>query len=142
MSSLHVGGVGSAAWPDREWGVAGRTERVERVDSVKRVVDDPRALGPFADGTARRTHPAEHNPWNPAADRRSVNGYDQILDSLRTAALERDAARAGSANAEPPETGERATKPLAASGFGDAYVRNAIAQYQRNSSLTRSSITP
>jgi hypothetical protein len=131
MSSLHVGVAGRAAWPDREWGVAGRKESVERVDSIEKVVDDPRTLGPLADGPARRT---ERNPWNPAADREAVNGYDHILDSLRTAALKRDAALAGDAKTGQPET----VNPVTAGESGEAYVRNAIAQYQRNSSVTPS----
>jgi hypothetical protein len=177
MSSVNVGGAGGVTWPDREWGVASRKARVERVDSIKKVVDDPRTLGPVANATARRTNPATpltqqdfeiatrsgpngltmksfdqlvpnapkvgRNPWNPAADRTSVNGYDHILDSLRDAALKRDAALAGSAKAEAaptafaerPDTVKPASKPLTASEFGEAYVRNAIAQYQRTSSL-------
>ena len=86
---------------------------VERVDSIQKVVSDERSLGPLV----------ERNPWNPAADRESVNGYDQIMDSLRTAALRRDAAPATTVVQEQPETVE----------FGDPYVRNAIAQYERNS---------
>ena len=47
----------------------------------------------------------DRNPWNPAADRKSVNRYDHIMDSLRTAALKRDAALAGTsatAHRSPP----------------------------------------
>src|SRR5689334_19038661 len=131
MSSLNVGGAGSATWPDREWGAASRKDKVEQVDSIKKVVDDQRSLGPLANGTARRTSQTtaltqqdfevatrlgphgvtmksfdqlvpnapkvERNPWNPVADRKSVNGYDHIMESLRTSALKRDAALAGSA---------------------------------------------
>ena len=78
--------VGSARWPDREWGVASRKDAVDRVDSVGKVVDDERSLGPLANGTAVERvspDPAERGP---------VNGYDHIMDSLRTAALRRDAA--------------------------------------------------
>jgi hypothetical protein len=64
MSSLRVGGTGRAAWPGREWGVAGRTDSVERVASIKKVVDDQRSLGPLV----------ERNPWNPAADLESTDG--------------------------------------------------------------------
>jgi hypothetical protein len=123
MSSLRVGGTGRAAWTGT---VAGRTDSVERVDSIKKVVDDQRSLGPLV----------ERNPWNPAADRESVNGYDQIMDSLRTAALRRDAALAAGARAEAAPTARAGTVVQTQSEpveFGDAYVREAIAQYERNS---------
>ena len=89
----------------------------------------------------------ERNPWNPTADRKSVNGYDHIMESLRTAALTRDAALAGSSSTA---EGQSATADTAATSampaadatssataqLGEAYVRNAIAAYARNSSLT------
>ena len=82
----------------------------------------------------------DRNPFNPVADRKSVNGYDHIMDSLRTAALKRDAALAGGRDRRSPGgsgAGEPATdKPPTVNEFGEAYVRNAIAHYQRNSSLT------
>ena len=105
----------------------------------------------------------DRNPFNPAADRKSVNGYDHIMESLRTAALKRDAALAGTSAtgesatatadtaATPATTGANTTtsataspayKPLTANEFGEAYVRNAIAAYARNSSLTPAATTP
>src|SRR4051794_33720205 len=84
----------------------------------------------------------DRNPWNPAADRKSVNGYDHIMDSLRTAALRRDAALAGTsetasattatadtaatsatpaANTTTSATAALAYAPLTANQFGEAY---------------------
>jgi hypothetical protein len=95
----------------------------------------------------------DRNPFNPVADRKSVNGYDHIMESLRTAALKRDAALAGTSSTpgSASSTSDTAAtsvapsasattlvadKPRAANEFGEAYVRNAIAAYARNSSLT------
>ena len=192
MSSLNVGGATSAEWPERDWPTSSRKDAVERADSIQRLVDDQRSLGPQATGTARYTNPSaaltqqdfevatrlgpngvtvrsldqlvsapkvDRNPWNPAADRKSVNGYDHIMESLRTAALKRDAALAGSsatataqsatadtaatsampaADTTTSATAALAYKPLTADEYGEAYVRNAIAAYARNSALTSS----
>ncbi|MDA0162789.1 hypothetical protein OM076_21125 [Solirubrobacter ginsenosidimutans] len=154
------------------------------MNSIQKVVDDERSLGPLASGTARHTSStaaltqqdfevatrlgpngvamksvdqlvpapkADRNPWNPAADRTSVNQYDHVMDALRTSALKRDAALAGSsgtaaaadttadtAAAPAPATAEAqspAHAPLTPDQFGEAYVRDAIAAYERNSSL-------
>jgi hypothetical protein len=154
------------------------------VNSIQKVVDDERSLGPLASGTARHTSStaaltqqdfevatrlgpngaamksvdqlvgapkADRNPWNPAADRKSVNQYDHVMDALRTSALKRDAALAGSSStaaaadttadtavAPAPATAEAqspASAPLTPNQFGEAYVRDAIAAYERNSSL-------
>jgi hypothetical protein len=88
---------------------------------------------------------ADRNPWSPVADRRSVNPYDHIMDALRTSALKRDAALAGSsataattdaAAGEPPASEPAlAYAPLTPNQYGEAYVRNAIAAYERNSGL-------
>jgi hypothetical protein len=103
----------------------------------------------------------DRNPWNPASDRRSVNPYDHIMDALRTSALKRDAALAGTSAtasstaaaadhvvARSPVTASAATEtaklayaPLTSSQYGEAYVRNAIAAYERNSELNRGSST-
>jgi hypothetical protein len=111
-----------------------------------------------ADATAAK---ADRNPWNAVPDRRSVNPYDHIIDALRTSALKRDAALAGtSATASatdvaadravatsPPtasaatETAKLAYPTLTSSQYGEAYVRNAIAAYQRNSDLSSGSST-
>jgi hypothetical protein len=80
---------------------------------------------------------ADRNPFNPAADRKSVNGYDHIMESLRAAALKRDAALAGtssSSKAVSATTDDAAAEEPRAQ-YGEAYVRNAIAAYARNSSL-------
>src|SRR3954447_7210717 len=129
MSSLNVVGATSARWAEKDWPTSNRKDAVERADSIQKLVDDQRSLGPLATGTARYTNPsaaltqqdfevatrvgpngvtvrsldplapkADRNPWNPAADRKSVNGYDHIMESLRTAALKRDAALAGSSS--------------------------------------------
>jgi hypothetical protein len=166
MSNLTVGGATSAQWPDTDW--ASRKDTVERVDSIQKAVDDERSLGAFANGTARRTSStaavtqqdfeaasrlgpsakttdqavappkADRNPFNPAADRKSVNGYDHIMESMRTAALKRDAALAGSSSTSKAvsATTDDAAAEEPRAQYGDAFVRNAIAAYRRNSSLT------
>ena len=182
--SMTVGGAGSPKWPDRDWPASSTSPVVERVNTIQKVVDDERSLGPLATGTARHTSstaaltqqdfevatrlgpngvamksvdqlvPApkvDRNPFSGAADRKSVNQYDHIMDALRTSALKRDAALAGSsgtsaaadstadtAAAPAPATAEAqstAYAPLTPNEFGEAYVRDAIAAYQRNSSL-------
>jgi hypothetical protein len=196
MSSLNVGGATSAQVPERDWPTSSRQDAVERVDSIQKVVDDQRSLGPQATGTARYTSSTaaltqqdfavatrlgpngvtmksldqvvnapkvDRNPWNPVADRKSVNGYDHIMESLRTAALKRDAALAGASSTATAQsatadtastsatpnadtttsaTAQLAYKPLTANEYGEAYVRNAIAAYARNSSLTSAPTTP
>src|SRR4051812_21563749 len=160
MSSLNVGGATSARWAEKDWPTSSRNDAVERADSIQRIVDDQRSLGPLATGTARYTNPsaaltqqdfevatrlgpngvtvkspdqmvsapkADRNPWNAVADRKSVNGYDHIRESLRTAALKRDAAPAGSSSST-------AARSATSDEYGEAYVRNAIAAYARNSS--------
>jgi hypothetical protein len=136
MSSLNVGGAGRAQWPERDWPVSSRKTEIERVDSIEKVVDDRRSLGPLASGVARYTSPTAAQPGL-----ESVNGYDHLMDSLRAAALKRDAALAGGSDTAKPRPAavaeEPATdKPPTVNEFGEAYVRNAIAQYQRNSNLT------
>jgi hypothetical protein len=85
---------------------------------------------------------ADRNPWNPAADRKSVNGYDHIMESLRAAALKRDAALAGSSSTATAQSATADTAATSAMPAADtttsatAYVRNAIAAYARNSNLT------
>jgi hypothetical protein len=177
--SMTVGGATSPKWPERDWPTSSTSPVVERVNSIQKVVDDERSLGPLASGTARHTSStaaltqqdfevatrlgpngaamksvdelvgapkADRNPWNAAADRTSVNQYDHVMDALRTSALKRDAALAGSsgtaaaadttadtAAAPAPATAEAQT-PLTPNQFGEAYVRDAIAAYRRNSS--------
>ena len=178
--SMTVGGTTSPKWPERDWPTSSTSPVVERVNSIQKVVDDERSLGPQASGTARHTSstaaltqqdfevatrlgpngvamksvdqlvPApkvdRHSP-DAAADRKAVNQYDHIMDALRTSALKRDAALAGSsgtaaavdttadtAAAPAPATAE-AQSPLTPNQFGEAYVRDAIAAYERNSSV-------
>jgi hypothetical protein len=136
MSSLNVAGAGRAQWPERDWPISSRKIEVERVDSIQKAVDDRRSLGPLGNGVARYTGPTAAQPGV-----ESVNGYDHLMDSLRAAALQRDAALAGGSDPAKPRpaavASEPATdKPPTVNEFGEAYVRNAIAQYQRNSSLT------
>jgi hypothetical protein len=103
----------------------------------------------------------DRNPWNAGADRTPVNPYDHIVDALRTSALKRDAALAGtsatsssttaaadSAVASSPvtasattETAKLAYAPMSSSQYGEAYVRDAIDAYQRNSGLSSGSST-
>jgi hypothetical protein len=182
--SMTVGGAASPKWPEQDWPTSSTSPVVERVNSIQKVVDDERSLGPLATGTARHTSStaaltqqdfevatrlgpngvamksvdqlvpapkADRDPLNSAADRKSVNQYDHIMDALRTTALKRDAALAGSsgtaaaadttadtAAAPAPATAEArsvAYAPLTPNQFGEAYVRDAIAAYERNSSL-------
>jgi hypothetical protein len=124
MRSTNVQGSGRVRWPDRDWGAASGKPAVERVDPVRKVAHDPRVLDPVAEQFVPRL---EGNPFDPRADRSSTNGYDHIMDSLRTAALKRDAALAGG-----PARPAADARPGA---FADEYVRNAIAAYERNSRL-------
>ena len=57
MSSLNVGGAASAQWPERDWPASSRKDAVERADSIQRLVDDQRSLGPLATGTAALHQP-------------------------------------------------------------------------------------
>jgi hypothetical protein len=104
---------------------------------------------------------ADGNPWNQVADRKSVNPYDHIIDALRASAIKRDAALAGTSATAPAttaaansaiatspatasattETARLAYAPLTSNQYGEAYVRNAIAAYQGNSSLSAGSST-
>jgi hypothetical protein len=190
--SMSVGGVGSPAWPDKDWPTSSADPVVQRVDSIQKSVDDERSLGALATGTARRTSSTsgltqqdfevaarvgpngvtakvegvvapkpDRNPWNAGADRTPVNPYDHIVDALRTSALKRDAALAGtsatasstdaaadSAVATSPakasattDTAKLAYAPMSSSQYGEAYVRDAIDAYQRNSGLSSGSST-
>jgi hypothetical protein len=184
VSSLNVGGATSARWPGTDWPTSSRNDAIERADSIQRLVDDQRSLGPLATGTARHTNPtaaptqqdfevatrvgpngvtirsldqpANRNPRGPDADRKSVNGYDHIMEALRTAALKRDAALAGASSSATPQsatadtaatsatpaadatisaTAQLAYAPPSENEYHGAYVRNAIAAYARNSLL-------
>ncbi|HEY6891635.1 MAG TPA: hypothetical protein VI300_27770, partial [Solirubrobacter sp.] len=119
------------------------------MNTIQKVVDDERSLGPLATGTARHTSstaaltqqdfevatrlgPAsgavksvdhlvgapkvDRDPSSPGADRKSVNQYDHIMDALRTSALKRDAALAGSSGtaAAPDTTADAAAAPAPA----------------------------
>ena len=174
MSSLNVGGATSARWAEKDWPTSSRKNAVERATGSKarRRPAQPRAAGhrhralhqPGAHAAGLRGRhagraqtgvtvrsldqlapKADRNPWNPAADRKSINGYDHIMESLRTAALKRDAALAGSSSTAMAQSATADTAATSATPAADtttsataqlAYVRNALAAYARNSALT------